>query len=42
MHIDNDEGNAAGIHTQSTGELINNENREMVRLHFKQHLRLYY
>jgi acetate kinase len=32
MHIDTDEANAAGIQTHSTGELINNENREMVRL----------
>ena len=36
MHIDTDEANAAGIQTQSTGELINNENREMVKLHAKQ------
>lgn len=32
MHIDTDEANAAGIHTQSTGELINNDNRERVDL----------
>ncbi len=36
MHIDTDEANAAGIRFQSTGELINNENREMVKLGFKQ------
>jgi acetate kinase len=36
MHIDTDEANAAGIQTQSTGELINNEEREMVKLHSKQ------
>lgn len=36
MHIDTDEANAAGIQTQSTGELVNNEKREMVRLHLKQ------
>jgi acetate kinase len=36
MHIDTDEANAAGIQTQSTGELINNEKREMVKLHSKQ------
>jgi len=36
MHIDTDEANAAGIQTQSTGELINNEEREMVKLHAKQ------
>jgi hypothetical protein len=36
MHIDTDEANAAGIRLQSTGELINNEHREMVKLHSKQ------
>ena len=35
MHIDTDEANAAGIRFQSTGELINNENREMVKLVIK-------
>ena len=32
MHIDTDEANAAGIRFQSAGELINNENRELVKL----------
>ena len=36
MHIDTDEANAAGIRLQSSGELINNEHREMVKLHAKQ------
>jgi propanediol utilization protein len=36
MHIDTDEANAAGIRFQSVGELINNENRELVKLHSKQ------
>jgi acetate kinase len=36
MHIDTDEANAAGIRFQSSGELINNEHRELVKLHSKQ------
>jgi hypothetical protein len=32
MHVDTDEANAAGIRFQSAGELINNENRELVKL----------
>jgi propanediol utilization protein len=32
MHIDTDEANAAGILFQSVGELVNNENRELVKL----------
>jgi acetate kinase len=38
MHIDTDEANAAGIRFQSAGELINNENRALVKLHSKQPL----
>lgn len=35
MHIDTDEANAAGIRFQSSGELINNEKRELVKLVIK-------